>query len=107
MPKGKIQELFPEKFELNQKLEKNWQEFLKRDTYLIFNEKRKFFQDINQLTKFPRRSLFKFRERGRIRQFRKKMHKFIDEINNYNEKFVEKRLKIYSSFLDGKDDGLK
>ncbi|KKN62101.1 hypothetical protein LCGC14_0515430 [marine sediment metagenome] len=107
MTKGKIQELFPEKYELKQRLEKDWQNFLNRNTYLIFNEKRKFFQDINQLTKFPRRSLFKFRKRGRIRKFRKKMHKFIEEINNYNQKFVERRLKTYSSFLDGKVDGLK
>jgi len=88
MPKGKIQELFPEKYELKLKLEKNWQDFLKQDIYLIFNEKRKYFQEINQLTKFPRQSLFKFRERGRIRQFRKKMHKFIEEINAYNQKFL-------------------
>ncbi len=87
MPKGKIQELLPEKYELTQKLENDWKNFLNRDTYLIHDEKRKFFQDINQLTKFPRRSLFKFRERGRIRQFRKKMHKFIEDINNYIKNF--------------------
>jgi len=51
--------------------------------------------------------LFKFRERGQIRHFRKKVHKYIDEINNYNQKFIERRLKTYSSFLDGKDDRLK
>ncbi|MFX1314066.1 MAG: UvrD-helicase domain-containing protein, partial [Promethearchaeota archaeon] len=107
MPKVKIQDLFPEKYELKQNLEKEWQNFLKRDTYLICEEKRKLFQDINQLTKFPRRSLFKFKERGQIRKFRKKLHKFIEEINNYNQKFIEGRLKIYSSFLDGEDDGLK
>jgi len=107
MPKGKIQQLFPEKYELKQKLEKDWQNFLIRDIYLIYDEKRKFFQNINQLTKFPRRSFFKFRERGQIRQFRKRMHRLIEEINNYNHNFVERQLKIYSSFLDGRDDGLK
>jgi DNA helicase-4 len=107
MPKGRIQELFPEKNELKQKLENDWQDFLKRDTYLIFEEKRNFFQEINQLTKFPRRSLFKFRERGQIRQFRKNLHKFIEDINAYNQKFIYKKLKLHSSFLDGKDDGLK
>ncbi|MFX1346073.1 MAG: UvrD-helicase domain-containing protein [Promethearchaeota archaeon] len=107
MPKGKIQEFFPEKFELKQKVNEDWQTFLKKDTYLIFDEKRKFFKEINNLTRFPRRSLFKFRERGRIRQFRKKMHKLIDEINSYNDHFINRRLKDYSSFLEGKDDGLK
>ncbi len=42
-----------------------------------------------------------------IRKFRKNLHKLIEEINNYNQIFIEKRLKNYSSFLDGKDDGLK
>ena len=107
MPKGKIQEIFPEKYKLKKTIEENWHTFLEKDTYLIFDEKRKFFKEINQLTKFPRRSLFKFRERGRIRQFRKKLHKLIDEINNYNDMFIKRRLKEYFSFLAGKDDGLK
>ncbi|MHA2399007.1 MAG: UvrD-helicase domain-containing protein [Promethearchaeota archaeon] len=107
MGKGKIQELFPEKYEIQQKLEKDWKDFLKRDTYLIDNEKRKFFQDIYNLNKFPHRSLFKFKERGYIRKFRKELHKIIEEINNYPQKFIDNRLKIHSSFLEGKDDRLK
>ena len=107
MPKGTIQELFPEKYNLKLKLENDWKLFLNKETYLIFNEKHRLFQDINQLTKFSRRSIFKLRERGRIRLFRKNMHKLIEEIDNYNRNFIEKRLKMYSSFLDGKNDGLK
>jgi len=30
MPKGRIQELFPKKYELQQKLEKGWQNFFKQ-----------------------------------------------------------------------------
>ena len=55
MPKGKIQQIFPEKYELEKKLENNWQNFLKRDTYLIFYEKNKFFKEINQLVKLIRK----------------------------------------------------
>jgi hypothetical protein len=69
MSRGKIEELFPEKYELKQKLEKNWQNFLNLDTYLIHDEKRKFFQVINQLTKFPFyifNLLFNFLSFGRI-----------------------------------------
>ena len=73
MPKGRIQKLFPEKYELEQSLEKDWLDFEKRDTYLIYDEKRNFLQHINQLTKFPRRSLIKFRERRQIKNFRKKI----------------------------------
>ena len=107
MPKGKIQQIFPEKYELEKKQENDWRNFLKRDTYLIFDEKNKFFKEINQLVKFPRRTLFKLKVRGSIRHFRKNLHKLIEEINNYNHNFVERRLKEYSSFLDGKDDELE
>ena len=55
MPKGKIQQIFPEKYELEKKLENDWQNFLKRDTYLIFEEKNKFFKEINQLVKLIRK----------------------------------------------------
>ena len=107
MPKVKIQEIFPKKYELKKKLEKDWQFFIYRDTYLISEEKQKNFKEINQLSKFPRSSMFNFKIRGGIRRFRKDLHNLIEEINNYNNNFIEKRLKDYSSFLDGKDDGLK
>ena len=107
MPKDGSQEIFLEKNKLKNKVEESWQTFLRKDSYLIFDEKRKFYKEINQLTKFPRRSLFKFKERGRIRKFRKKLHKLIEEINNYNDTFIKRRLRDYSSFLAGKDDGLK
>ena len=47
MTKGKIQELFPEKYENNQMLDNDWQNFLNRDVYLIHDEKHKFFKGIN------------------------------------------------------------
>lgn len=40
MPKAKIQDLFPEKYELKQKLENDWQNFLDQDTYLKYEKKR-------------------------------------------------------------------
>ena len=107
MPKGKIQEIFPEKFELKKKLEKDWQYFIYRDTYLISKEKQKYFKEINQFAKFPRSSLFNFKIRGGVRRFRKDLHDLIEEINNYNQLFIENRLKEYSTFLEGKDDGLE
>jgi hypothetical protein len=47
MKKGKIQQLFTEKYKLKEKLEKDWQYFIYRDTYLIFEEKQKFFKESN------------------------------------------------------------
>jgi len=107
MSKGKIQKLFPEKHDLKQSLEREWLDFKKLETYLIYDEKQKFFQSINQLTKFPRRSLLKFRERRQIKNFRKRLTKLIDEIDNYNPNFIASRLRDYTSYLDGKDDKLR
>ena len=48
MTKGKIQEIFPEKYELKKKLEKDWQFFIYRDTYLITEEKLSVKISVNQ-----------------------------------------------------------
>ena len=42
MPKGKIRFLLQEKSEDKQKLENDWQNFLEKDTYLIFDDKQQF-----------------------------------------------------------------
>jgi hypothetical protein len=42
MPKGKIRYLVQEKTEYKQKLEKDWQDFLEKDTYLIFDDKQQY-----------------------------------------------------------------
>ncbi|MFW9950206.1 MAG: UvrD-helicase domain-containing protein [Candidatus Thorarchaeota archaeon] len=107
MPKGRIQDLYPDKYKQKLNLENEWQQFIKRNTYLIFNEKNKYLQEINQLTKFPRLSAFKFKERILIRPFKKSLRNLFIDIDNYNQKFIEKRIESYASFLDGKDDGLK
>jgi len=107
MPKAIIQQEFQEKYENKNKLEKKWQDFLNKDTYLTSDEKRKFFDEINQLTKFPRQTVFRFKIRKVIRKFRKVLHSLIEEINNYNNYFIETRLKDYSSFFNGKDDKLE
>ena len=46
MPKGNIQEMFPEKFGLKKKLEKDWQFFVYRDTYLLSEEREKYSKEI-------------------------------------------------------------
>ncbi len=107
MSKAIIQKAFQEKYTTKNKLEKSWQDFLNRDTYLTIDEKRKFFSEINQLAKFPRLIKFKFKARRVFRKFRKVLHTLIEEINTYNDYFIENRLKNCQSFLNGKDDGLK
>ena len=106
MPKGNIQELFPEKFETKKKLEKAWQFFVYRDTYLLSGEREKYSKEFRQLTKFPRISIFNFKTRGGVKRFRKDLRDLVEEINNYDNFFIKSRLKEYSSFFDGKDDNL-
>ena len=102
-----MEQSFQEKYKTKNKLEKSWQDFITRDTYLTSDEKGRFFSEINQLTKFPRHTIFQFKVRKVIRKFRKVLHALIEEINKYNDYFIENRLINYRSFLDGKDDGLK
>ena len=101
MPKGKIQSIFPEKFELYKKLENDWQNFLSKDTYLIFDKKQKFLEEIKRITKFPRKI------RKQIKKSKKELKNWREDVLNYNEKFIKKRLDEYSSFFDGKTDNLK
>jgi len=107
MPKGNIQEVFPEKFELKKKLEKNWQFFVNRDTYLLSEEREKYSKEIKQVNKFPRISIFNFKVRGGVKRFRKDLRDLAKEIDNYDKLFIKNRLKEHSSFFDGKDDSLK
>jgi len=88
MPKGKIQHIFPEKYELKKKLEENWQSFIFKDTYLTSQRKSKFFKEINQLTKFPRSLIFNFKMWGQIRLFRKKIVNLL-------------KIRIKSNFMKG------
>ncbi|MFX0030156.1 MAG: UvrD-helicase domain-containing protein [Candidatus Hermodarchaeota archaeon] len=107
MPKGKIRQTLQEKLENKIQIEKEWQKFLKKDTYLIFDEKSKIFDSIEQLVKIPRISWFYFKTRKKLKIIKKELKALKDLISNYNKIFVERRLDQYSSFFDGKDDNLK
>jgi len=54
MPKRKIQQVFQEKNELKKKWENSRHNFLKKETYLIFNEKDQFITELDCLFKYPR-----------------------------------------------------
>jgi DNA helicase-4 len=107
MPKGKIQQILQEKLELKQKIENDWQTFLKKDTYLIFDEKQQFLETIKQTSKIPRISWFYFRTRKKLKVIKNDLTRLKRVILNYNNAFSQRRLEEYSSFFDGKDDNLK
>lgn len=107
MKKGKIHQLFQEKFEHKNRLLNDWQNFLKKDTYLIFDEKQQFFERIKHSKKIPRISWFYFKIRRKLKEIKNHLTKLKEVISNYNEIFIHRRLEESSSFFDGKDDNLK
>jgi DNA helicase-4 len=107
MPKGKIRDLYQEKLEQREKVEEEWQEFLEKDTYLIFNEKQQFCDRINQTAKFPRISWFYFKVRNKVKDIKFNLKRLEKDVSTYNEIFIQKRFEEYSNFFEGKDDNLK
>jgi len=107
MSKGKIREIYQEKLENKKKIENEWQDFLKKDTYLIFDEKQKFIDIVNQSAKIPRISWFYFKTRKKLKIIKTDLVRIKDVISIYNEIFIRRRLEEYSSFFEGKDDKLE
>ncbi len=107
MSKGKIREMYQEKLENKKKIENDYQDFLKKDTYLIFDKKQKFIDAINQSARIPRISWFYFKIRKKLKIIQKDLKGLEEVISNYNNIFIQKRLEECSSFFEGKDDNLK
>jgi len=59
-----------------------WFKISSRDTYLLHDEKQEFYNKLNSLAKFPRAAVFSFGKRKTIRNYRKRVHGILDEINN-------------------------
>jgi len=106
MSKGKIQEIYQEKLENKKKIENDWQDFLKKDTYLIFDKKRNFIDTIDKSARIPHISWFYFKTRKKLKGIQKDLKGLEEVISNYNNIFTQKRLEEYSSFFEGRDDNL-
>jgi len=107
MPKGKIQQILQEKSTNKIYLENSWKNFLKKGTYLTFDEKQQFIETLKNLAKIPRISWFYFKTRKKLKEIKGALTVLNENIINYNQNFIKKRLEEYSSFFDGKDDNLK
>ncbi|MBA7635586.1 hypothetical protein ES703_43190 [subsurface metagenome] len=107
MPKRKIQQVFQEKNKLKKKWENGWHNFLKKETYLIFNEKDQFITELDYLLKYPRIYWFHLKSFLKVRKQKKELRYAKRKIIEYNEEFIARRLKDYDSFFEGTDDGLK
>ena len=97
-----------EKLKTYQKnLEEEWNEFLKRYTYLTFDEKKVFLDKAKRIIKFPwyyRLSAKFFQDVQAIIQ---ELRNLKGQIKIYNNSFSKSRLDNYTSFFEGKDDNLK
>ena len=107
MPKGKIRVIYQEKFEHKKKIEDNWQAFLNKNTYLVFNKRQQLIETIKKSAIIPRISWFYFKVRKKLKIIKNDLKRLEEVISNYNDIFIKKRLEEYSSFFEGKDDQLK
>jgi len=80
---------------------------LKKETYLIYNEKDQFITELDYLLKYPRINWFRLKDFLKIRKQKKELRYTKHKTIEYNEVFIARRLKDYYSFFEGTDDGLK
>ena len=88
MPKRKIQQVFQEKNELKKKWENSWHNFLKKETYLTFNEKDQFITELDHLLKYPRVYWFLLKSFLKVRKRKKELRYSKHKIIEYNEEFI-------------------
>lgn len=95
-------------FEISKKkedVEHHWENFLKNSTYLIFDKKQQFLENLRKST--PRIPWFSFKTKRKFKHIKLDLRRLQYEIENYNQQFVDRRLEKYKSFFDGTDDNLK
>ncbi|MHA1192624.1 MAG: UvrD-helicase domain-containing protein [Promethearchaeota archaeon] len=104
---NKQNQIFIGKKDKKNLIDKLWKDFLYKETYLIYDKKNYFNLEIKELLNFPRLLWFLFIFNLKVKKFKQKCRLLSEEINNYNENFINKRLNEFSSFFDGLDDNLK
>ncbi len=93
---------FEEKF---QDLENNWKFFIEENTYLIYDKKAEFINELNGIIKFP--WYYRIRYPSKLKKIKNKTRIFEQKIHDYNKLFIEQRLKEHHSFFEGKEYGIK
>ena len=96
MPKGKIRVIYQEKFEHKKKIEDTWQDFLNKNTYLVFNKRQQLIETIKKSAIIPRISWFYFKVRKKLKIIKNDLKRLEEVISNYNNIFIKKRLEEYS-----------
>lgn len=111
---SKIRNFFQNKKEFEEKrirkiktIEEKWAEFENRSTYLAYQQKGDFVDEINSISKIPWKYKFDLRYYFGDKLFKEKIGEIKSRILNFNKNFIERRLEDYSSFFEGLDDDLK
>ena len=86
-------------------LSSEWEGFQKRETYLTSILREKLLEDYTQL--FHWIFLISRNVRTSSKEYNLFLSKFREDIENYNEKFINSRLSEYKTFFDGKQHNLK
>ena len=97
---------------LNKKnyLSSEWENFLKKDTYLTSDLKEKFSKIINQEIseiKIPWYLFFDFNLKKQIDSNIDSIDKYPKEINEFNERFVQEKIKEYAPLLNNLNNNQK
>ncbi|MHA1797557.1 MAG: UvrD-helicase domain-containing protein, partial [Candidatus Helarchaeota archaeon] len=98
------EKLMKEKKELFRISKEKWQLFQEKETFLTYREKEKMLERIKKVGKIHFLKCFFSKT---LRKIKRELSELKEQINNYNDIFITKRLEEYSSFFDGKDDNLK
>lgn len=93
-------------------LDRKWEEFIKRDTYLIFDAKANFLNLViagKKETKIPWYFFWHLGLRSSLQNNLNKLDKFEEQIKNYNPKFIKRKKEEYKDLfkLKGEDDKVR
>ena len=86
-----------------QSLRDQWDKFIEKDTYLISIEKERLLTDLRDYIKIP----WYIRLFCKIKLDKESISELRQQFKVFNEVFIQRRLNEFSSFFEGKDDGLK
>ncbi len=85
----------------------SWESFIKKDTYLIAQEKSSLESALKKASKYPWHYWFSLKVYRKSRESKARAIELISKVENYNREFIEKRLIEYADFFSGKQLGLK
>lgn len=87
-------------------LDKDWKDFLKNDTYLIYEDKSNLLHLVkkgNKETKVPWYLFWDFKLKSNLKNNFEKLREYEDIINNYTRNFVIQKKKEYKDLFKNGD----